>query len=360
MTNKATIRKLLLLLGFILITYWAFKPNQPIKSSRGAVVKLESIAPTNDSIGISNILINLDNKRINRVNQRRNPRLLKQYPQIFAQDGVFKPLLNIEAQGPLNIEIKGDGPTGKILFHIPKGAYNAHVYPKYIEDKLFTGKAGEIEKIKISQWKPRGPKLHVDTITAQWSGPNDLFLSTKNLTDIASLTKEFLKETEKIHTSSIENLYKNISEGLKKDEIRYETDLPYIDGDERGWQLIRSPSQIELQKSANCIDIAILVAIQAINNGFSPYIWANSGHALCAVSYSNRDATSAIPFEGTDYLKAPLKPPTKPGEAPREYLPEEEIVYPERQAPRGEEPPKEKIFSMDYNFWEKLYRTNPN
>lgn len=360
MTNKAAIRKILLLLGFISITYWVFKPNKPIKNPSGGTIKLEENSQGKYPIGVNNVLINLDNKRINRVNQRRDLKFFDEYPEIFHQGGIFKPLLSIEAQGPLNIEIEGNGPTGKILFHIPEGTYSAHIYPEYINDKLFNGKAGEIEKIIISQWKPRGPKLKVDTIEAQWSGPNDLFLSTKNLTDIASITKEFSKKTSEIKTQSIENLYTIISEKLKKEEIRYETDLPYLDGDERGWQLIRSPSQIESQKSANCIDVAVLVAIQAKKNGFNPYIWANSGHALCALSYANQEAANAIPFEGTDYLKAPLKPPTKPGEAPREYLPDEEIVYPERQAPRGEEPPKDKIFSMDYNFWEKFYRSNQN
>lgn len=368
MHNKVVTRRLLIFLAFLSVAFFLFKPNPPLQNIEGAVIKVyedQEIHKTKRPIGINEITLNLDNKRVNKVNQRRNPELIDRFPRFFGQDSAFKPLLELKVQGPANIEIKGNGPTGQILFHIPKNETAAgwivEVYPYYTLEKLFKGKAGEIEKITISQWKTHGLKLHVETIYAQWSGPNDLFLSTKNLMDTASLTKEFSKTPTgfNIKEKNLENFTRSLGKEIKSRGIRYETDLPYNDGDDRGWQLIRDPEQINKDKKANCIDIAILTSIEAIKNNFKPYIWANSGHALCALSYKDQKETQAVSFEGTDFLKAPLKPPTKPGEEPREYLPGEEIIYPEREPPRGIEPKKEEIFSMDYSFWEKFYRENP-
>lgn len=360
--------KLLLFLSLITVLFWLTKPNPPIETPRGAIVilsKNDKVHKVEPPTGINEILINLDNKRINRINQRRDPNLIHKFPRFFGQDNSFKPLLKLQVQGPVNIEIKGDGPTGTILFHVPKGKfgteYNVDVYPYYNLERLFYGTTGEIENITISEWKSRGLKKHVDTIKAQWSGANDLFLSTKNLVDITSLIKEFSKTPTnlQVYTNNLESFTTRLGKEIKNNHIRYETDLPYQDGDDRGWQLIRSPTQIERDKKANCIDIAILTSIEALKNNFKPYIWANSGHALCALSYQNQNANQAVAFEGTDYLKTPLKPPTKPGETPREYLPGEEVIYPEREPPRGKEPQTEEIFSMDYTFWEKFYREDP-
>lgn len=366
--KRITIRKLIVFLVFLSVFFFVFKPNPPIEAPRGAVIRLskdDELHKFKQPTGINQIIVNLDNKRINRINQRRDAKLINKFPTYFGQNSAFKPLLELKVQGPVNIEIKGDGPTETILFHVPDtpatGEYNVEVYPHYNLNKLFSGSPGDIETITISQWKPRGLKQHVDTIKKQWSGPNDLFLSTRNLMDIASLIKEFSKDAYNfdIKGKNIENFTQNLGENIKSKDIRYETELAYLEGDDRGWQLIRTPIQIEKDKKANCIDIAILTSIKAIQNGFKPYIWANSGHALCAISYQSQNATQAIAFEGTDYLKAPLKPPTIPGEVPREYLPEEEIIYPEREPPRGIEPKKDEIFSMDYNFWEQFYRTIP-
>jgi hypothetical protein len=368
MRNKVVIRKLLVFLTFISIAFFLFKPNPPLQTIEGAAIRIyedQEIHKYTKPTGINEITLSLNNKRVDKVNQRRNPRLIHQFPKFFGKDSSFKPLLILKVQGPVNIEIKGDGPTGRILFHVPKNElateWIVEVYPYYILEKLFEGKTGEIEKITISEWKTHGLKLPVETIHTQWSGPNDLFLSTKNLMDTASLTKEFSKTPTgfNIKEENLENFTRKLGEDIKSKSIRYETDLPYHEGDDRGWQLIRSPEQISKDKRANCIDIAILTAIEALKNNFKPYIWANSGHALCALSYETQSPEQAIAFEGTDYLKPPLKAPTKPGEPPREYLPEEEIIYPEREPPRGIEPKQEEIFSMDYSFWEKFYRENP-
>lgn len=357
------IKKLLIFLTFLTTSFFLFKPNPPLSTTQGATINSTLIIekfPSNPCI--KEISLSLDNKRINRVNQRRDPSLSTKNPDYFGKTKAFKPLFTLKVAGPLNVEIKGDGPTKLILLHVPKGLHEVDIYPNYDLQSLFSGKAGEKEQIEISQWKSRGPKLHVDTILTQWSGPNDLFLSTNNLMDIATLTKEFSEYQTgiNIQANSVDNLLQKLGVVIKNEKIRYETDLPYEIGDDRGWQLVRSPLTIMNDKKANCIDIAVLTSIIALNNGFKPYIWANSGHALCAIGYKDEDAQQALPFEGTDYLKPPLKPPATPKDEPREYLPNEIVIYPKRNPPRGKEPKQDEVFSMDYTFWEKFYRRNPN
>jgi hypothetical protein len=303
----------------IILVIWKNKPNKDLETSGGVILITEILEDTpKEAPSIKSITIFLDNKRINRLNQQRDPKLAlnSNTSKYFGPEGPFKPLLLLEIVGPLNIEIRGNGPTQTIMFHIPKGQFLTEVYPDFELDQLFSGQPGQKEEIKIYQWGKKGPKSHVETIQAQWSGPKDLFLSTESLTDITSLIKSFSEKSHELTSSlpladgNVQTWNEEVGKVIRAKNIRYETELAYGGGDEKGWQYIKSPEQIIVEGSANCLDIAILIAIKAINSGLNPYILANSGHALCALSLPDQGVQSAIPLEGTDYLKPPLKPPT--------------------------------------------------
>jgi hypothetical protein len=364
------IKFLALFLLLIVLCLWMSRPKFPFKTS-GAQIKTQLLAGVPLSLpGIKEITILLDNNRINKVNQRRNPSLINhpKYSEYFGQEKAFRPLLVLNVQGPMNVEIQGDKTIGNIKFHVKAGLQEVEVYPNYNLKELFQGVAGDKEIIKIYESEDGNFKSLVEEIQAQWSGPDDLFLSSKSLIDLASISTNFkekglpqeLKNIDDPNSKNkpIKNWLEDLGEALRKKQWRYETDMPYAEGDGKGWQRIRDGSRILSDQKANCIDIAILISVLSQNKGFDPFIIANSGHSLCAVSEKTKGISESYKFEGTDYLKSPLKPPSYPTDTPREYLPGEEIVYPQQEAPRA--PEAQELYSVNIDYWAKFYRKNKN
>jgi hypothetical protein len=340
-----------IILGLLTTIAILGKHNAPLKTE-GGIVKIKEFKKIGTIEGVKpkveEINIYLDSTRINRLNQRRNLCKIKDY---LGPNSAFKPLLELTVTGPINIELKGEKSFNQVLFHVPEGHFKAQVYPEFLEDFLKTGNNQEEETIKIYAQRLHGPKWQVDEIKTKWSGPNDLFLSHKNLIDIAALTGRLkMDETPKI---SPQEWLTNMEEKIRNMDLRYETELVYNDTETKGWQKVRTLKDMLKDKKANCIDMSVWISKEALAAGFKSYIIANSGHALCAISLTDQTPNEAIAFESTNYLKPPLKPPDKPGGKAREYKPNEEIVYPKRKPPRAKE--AQEVYIIDLTKWAELF-----
>lgn len=312
-----------------------------------------------EGAGIKSITLHLDNDRANRLNARRNPYLLEAAPKAFGPENPFKPLVTAVATGPGNLEMTGNGPTGKTRTHVPQGTYEIEIYPEFIGSKLFSGEAGETETLKFYFEPATGGRDLQAEETLTWSGPTELFLSTKNLIDLAALTKRTAEAEAKTKPApGPEAWLETLGKELAAEGLFYESEPSG-----QGWQPIRTLKKMREDKAANCLDIALLTAQRAKAEGFSPHILANSGHALCAVAPKGGGIETATFFEGTAYLSQEPKPaPTPiPGSLREKW---EEIVppgptpeptpAPNKAAPR--QPEAEETFSIDLGHWEQFFR----
>jgi hypothetical protein len=352
---------ILLGLGLILLKRDQWGPANGPWNPSGGIVIFQQQGETSGE-GLKSVEILTDGTRVNRVNARRRLDLIESKPHLFGTNAPFRPLLVTEVSGPLNVRISGveDGPLGKPMeFHVPEGTFIVEAYPEYASEKLWTGEPGQTEKIVIETQGERGKTRVASEFETSWSGPEELFLSSKNLGDLASIIRTRTATTESSEGDTRPWL-EAFGQKIKEARWRYETDPPLQEGDAQGWQRIRTEQEMGEQGTANCLDISVLLAHRALESGRNPFILANSGHALCAVSDQDKGAEEALAFEGTDFLIPPLKPkgPDNP-EGPREYLPNEEIPFPERKPPRGpERRPEEKIL-IDVREWMNYYRTAP-
>lgn len=319
-----------------------------------------SLAKADEPAGILDITLHLDNGRANRLNSRRDAKFLTQSPQAFGPAHPFKPLTTVVATGPGNLEISGDGPTGTARTKVPEGTHSIEVYPDFLPERIFTGEAGETETLRFYFEPASGGRTLQGQETLTWSGPRELFLSSKNLIDLAALTKSVKagKETNLAPTQWLETWGKEI----QKENLAYESESASF-----GWQPIRTLEEMRAAEAANCLDIALLTAQEAKSKGYSPHILANSGHAVCAVAPKGEGASNAIFFEGTAFLNQdrkakPKVAPPEPGswaETWEKIVPPKALEKPEdspnRAPPREPEPPD--TFSIDLERWETIFRT---
>lgn len=362
---------------------WLLYPNQMLET-KGGIIKIKELEKSQkeeygNSPKILKIDVLTDAHQVNFLNQKRNlnefiepantskdPAIInlgldsshqKNYGELLGEKSSFEPLLYLEAYGPLNIKIEGSKSFEKIEFSIPEnfqnpaGAVSIEIYPAYKPNFFKDTKGSLTEEISIFSQKSRGPWMKVDSITINWSGDRDLFLSHENLIDLAALTGSKSIQSPQIEPKA---WLEGMGSKIKSLDLRYETELAYEEGKNQGWQKVRTLQEMISANSANCIDLSVYVSKLALDSGYNAYIIANTGHAFCAISMPDEGAKDALTFETTDFLRSPLKPPENPGDSPREYLPGEKIIYPERPAPRAEE--KTEIYLIDLNFWSKFYQ----
>ena len=336
----------------------------PEKKLFGCQATLIKLKDQENVTGIEEINLTLHNKRLNRIHQRRNQDLLHKTPELFGENKAFKPFLRIIATGPGALYIKGNGPTKPFQVPLPKGKWKILTYPEFHLDQLYTGYPGQQETIKVYFKHPWGKTDLVDTIETEWSGPNDLFLSTDNLHDCAALlqTNKTIDNNQKKAPPNPPQWVQAMGQKIRDENIRYEHDVPEMEGNGLGWQTIRTPSSLLEVKKANCIDISLYITQQALNNQLKPYLITNSGHSVCAVASQDESLQNAYAIDGTDFLRRPLKP-NKPGNPPEEYGWNETFPTPKRTNPPKAKPPQD-IFQTDIKFWLPFYRPpktqNPN
>lgn len=303
--------------------------------------------------GLEGITFLLDNGSANRLHSRRNARLLDITPELFGPDRPFRPLMVLEASGPGNLLIRGDGPTGVITLPIPKGNYTIEVYPEFLMKELTKGEPGDKENL-IFEFEPaKGRKKIVAKETLTWSGPCEIFLSSKNLGDLAALlTNITLKEKPEIETP--EELLNFLTKEIKERSLVAESDSATT-----GWQKLKTDKELLPGANANCLDLALLTAEHALQQGLSPTLIANSGHALCAVAPKGAPLEKATFFEATNYLKAPESretkdPELKDSEPTGTVKKNPEMPAPNRAKPRKQEP--EEVFAIPFEKWIPFFR----
>lgn len=354
------------------------KEQHPPSDTTGATFRLRKIPkkePQNpQDPGIKGITFHLHNELANRLNSRRNSQLLEQAPTAFGIEAPFHPLISIEIEGPGNLIIKGNGPTGIITAAAPKGLHILEIYPLFLKEKLLSGYPGEKENLKFFFEPEIGKRSLQAEETLTWSGPNEVFLSSKNLQDVAALIeprqinqkeKLEIKNTNFPSTTDPQGWLQIFGSSLRQENLAYESEPA-----SQGWQKIRTLEKMREDKAANCFDIAVLTAQQARSAGFSVYLIANSGHALCAVGIPGKPPEEATFFEGTEFLgsKEPPKPKPKPktktktkkqegktGNEGEEQEQEPKEPAPNKAPPREKEP--EDVFLIDLQKWFPFFQT---
>lgn len=368
---RARIRPLLVVMAVLALAALARQhgKNQihPAASPTGAAFRFTppgaSSWPGQPGPGIKTITLHVDNGRANRLNARRDPNLLEARPRAFGPRAPFKPLICVDVAGPGNLEIQGDGPTGTIRTTIPEGGWGVEIYPEFLPEKLLGGRAGETETLKFYFEPATGGREKQAEETLSWSGPEEIFLRVANLIDLAALTKPVPRGPIQKEGTSPQQWLENLGKELKAKNLGYESEPAA-----QGWQAVRTEEKMDADGRANCLDIALMVARRAKQNGFSPHILANSGHALCAVGLPGQPPANATFFEGTAYLSETPKPKPTPPPSTAAVIqsvltgkpvppPAPTPPPPNTAAPREPEPPE--IFAVDLGAWETFFRALP-
>lgn len=326
---------------------------------QGAYISLHPHTTSLSHPQLQEITSFLHGQRVNRIHQRRNPRLLQNQPNLFGPQRPFKPLLKILATGPSTAWITSTSATPitpSMTIPIPEGSWEIEIYPDYPIHRLFEGASGERESLQVEFASPQTPRHLAHQLDLEWSGPNDIFLATDSLIDLASLVQTEAEKTP-APPAALEAWAQSLPGALKKTPIRYQYDAPESGGTGAGWQSVRTKTQMLQDEKATCLDITAWIAKEALARGLKPYILANSGHTLCAIAEKNGTLAQSIPIEGTDLLKAPLKPQTDPNLPPVEFQPEEPLPEIPRTIP-PEEPPQTEVFQIDLAHWGTFYLKN--
>jgi hypothetical protein len=355
---QLTILLLILLTGTLLVKKTGILWDQ--ETLQGAYVALHPHPHSAPAPQLEELTTFLHGQRVNRINQRRNPHLLKTHPELFGPNKPFKPLLKILASGPSTVWIHSTSShpiTPAMTIPIPEGSWEIEIYPDYQIPRLFEGISGEKESLKIEFASPQTPKHLAHQLNLEWSGPNDIFLSTESLIDLASLVQTEAGRNP-LPPETLTNWTQSLPGVLEKTPIRYQYDAPEHHGTGTGWQSVRTKDQMIQEEKATCLDITAWIAKEALARGLKPYILANSGHTLCAIAEKEGTLDQALPIEGTDLLKAPLKPQAHPNDPPIEFQPHEPLPEVPRTIP-PEEPPQTDIFQIDIRHWGSFYLKSP-
>lgn len=354
--KKVTLICCLLILALAIFIKFPDLFKSPIipQGTRGGWVALTPSPPNGSTIEIT---LYTDRNKINRINSRRRPEILRNQ-ELSGPYKAFKPLLTIKTQGPANFTLKGGKITRTVRFYIPKGTYTAHVFPYYNTEALFNDSPTQ-ETLTLFLQKDRDHQREVWSQEVEWSGPEELFLSTKNLIDIAGMLpakQEYTGDDPRLWVREWGKTIENMN-------LLYESENSFS----KGWQPIRSEAKMKKDGRANCLDIAVLTAKAARQKGFDAHIFANSGHALTAIKRPSDPITALIPFEGTDFLIKKENPEDRDKlEAWKASRPIEEEKKRPTPIPEGKklpedkekEPPEDQIFWIDLQTWETAYRKN--
>lgn len=236
-------------------------------SPEGAGIRITPTTP-NPIMGMV-VEIHTDGGKLNRLNAHRNPRLLKDYPDHFGAGKEFPPLISAEcsAEGRLTIECH---PTGGITeIDIPNASI-IEVWPKYDLDRLEENES-LVEEIKIL-WKGLGKKKETISRSVPWSGPRDLFLTKKRMPDLVVLAMQ-----QKTHWPDREAALEELN-ALLHSPISYTPPE-----NKEGWQQIRTPAEIKLEKKANCLDLTLWVTAKAFHSGWTSKIAILGDHSIAVL-----------------------------------------------------------------------------
>lgn len=294
--------------------------------------------------GVYELTVHLDQGKINRVNARRNPEKIDTNPDLFGIDKIFKPLITIEAKGPGKIILEGSKNTPEIHIPVSPLKEKIEIYPNYNLSVLFGGQHGEKEKINVYFDNGEEKKL-IESLDVVWSGPREIFLSDKNLCDLASLSQVSVLPETLAKTDNLDLWLELLANDFKEKKIRYIESS----GDEQGWQLIKTPKSIMNQNSANCLDMVLWVSSASEAAGFESYLIAMDGHALVAVAPQGKDLGDAKYIETTLLIEQLDNKPSSLADA---------IKKGSEQVKEKMEKDPEKILAINLKEWKKYYREN--
>jgi hypothetical protein len=302
----------------LIILVWksnVFTKNEP-QTPHGAELRRNPLPKEAAEKNVLDVETILFNHKANRLNARRDATKIQTHPTVFGPDAPFRPLFIIRTSSLGEIIIKGDGPTGSISFPTSETPESIEVYPHFNLDMLKRNHPKE-EIVTIQFIPNRGTKSTQMVTTIPWSEPNEIFLSSQSLHDLAALIqipegKEWRRTGEPqnaapANNKAPEDILGGLAGLITEKDLYHETD-----SNASGWQLIRDPNLMTADKRANCLDLSLLTAQTAVDNGLEPYLIVSPGHALCAVGKPNYPAEQALLFEGTNYLKGPAPLPTPP------------------------------------------------
>jgi hypothetical protein len=317
-TKKAGARILLLV---ALTTLWAgalwreAAPNRQIAIS-GALIGVEIPESKATTPGINTIKTLLHGEKANRLHHSRNLQEIAKEPRAMQERGPLKPLLVIEAKGPGNIRIQGNGPTGTITFPLAKTNQKYLVYPRFGPWKS-PKKQEEILRFEFQGQRGSFKTIAKEDIT--WSDTRSLFLAEKSLLDLAALTAPIQKGTTAPKDPN--QWIQNQQEQIQSWDLTHEPTNPI-----GGWQSIRTEEEIRQTKKANCLDLALLFAINAKKAGLTPDVLIGDGHALCTIAETTktpRKKKQEIVIETTERIKPQKTPPAQKSQ-PKPPPPKEE------------------------------------
>lgn len=317
------------------------------KSTKGAEVNREDLPKEDgEEPKLSELTIHLDQGKINRVNARRDPAKLTTNPELFGVEKIFKPLVSMVVIGPGKVYIEGDGPTGQIEFGVDPKKEKIEIYPHYNLQALFGGTEYSKEKINVF-FEPKGKeKVMVDSVEVGWSGPREVFLSDKNLSDLASLAEDDRKIDKAPSTENLDLWLQKTAAQLATKSITYVESS----GNEAGWQKIKKPEDIDTKRTANCLEMVLWLAAAAEEAGFDGYLITTDGHALVGLSPQGEGLGSAKYVETTLLIKQPNQ---------QTSTLEQALSKGEEEVRDKMKEDQQKILAIGLEEWKTYYRDRP-
>lgn len=325
--------------------------DTPMPPLTGAVIEATPTkGPTEP--GLHAVELFLHSGKANRLNSRRDITHFKTHRELFGPNAPFRPLIELTATGPGSIHITGDGPTGKITIPMPEdGPKKILVYPEFLLEHLIRENPTE-EKLEINFHNRYGKITSQSETTLTWSQPNEIFLSSTSLCDLAAMIEP--PATSPKTNLAPKQILTNLAAEIQAKSLDHETQT-----NGSGWQIVRTPVLMSAHGKANCLDLALLTAQTAVNHKLKPVLLVSTGHALCAVTEPGKRVEDGLYFEATEFLNKP-RDPNNP--QPPERDPNGAIIprLPADTVPKDPPPPPAQedtsFFQIELEKWMPFFR----